>query len=185
MTEPRVPGTAQDDDRVDLPCGEHADVQDFDIGMREYACTCGETHAVVMDMHPPSRFFPESIVSVLREAISPAPDDEFDEFGTPHLMGAVMEQLPDEVVAVDGTENGAVGWAMLWVTEMGARELHEIVVELMVELMDHAVSHADSDATASEFEDQMADFDVTEFVEAYREAREWDDESGPRQRDAR
>ncbi|WP_232702755.1 DUF5815 family protein [Halobacterium wangiae] len=185
MTEPRVPGTEANDDRIDLPCGERADQGTFDIGMREYACTCGDQHAVVMDMHPPSRFFPESIVSVLREAIAPAEDDQFDEFGTPHLMGAVMEQLPDDVVAVDGTENGTVGWAMLWVTEMDARELHGVVVELMVELMDHAVSHADSDATATEFEEQMTDFDVAEFVDAYREAREWEDESGPRGGDAR
>jgi len=177
MTEPRVPGTEEeDDDWVDLPCGEQAHVQDFDLGMREYACSCGDTHAVVMDMHPPSRFFPESIVGVLKEAISPAEDDEFDEFGTPHLMGAVMEQLPEEVVAVDAAENGSVGYALLWVTEMDARDLHEVVVELVVELMDHAVSHAETEAPKSEFEDQMLEFDVQEFVEEYREAREFEDE---------
>jgi hypothetical protein len=184
MTEPRVPGTEEDDDWVDLPCGERAHVKDFDLGMREYACSCGDAHAVVMDMHPPSRFFPESIVEVLTEIVEPADSDEFEEFGTPHMMGAVMEQLPEEVVAVDAANDGSVGYALLWVTDMDARELHDDLVELMVELMDHAVSHAD-DAAAAQFEEQMADFDVAAFVDAYRGAREWDDESGPRDADAR
>jgi len=184
MTEPRVPGTDEDDDWVDLPCGERAHMKDFDLGMREYACSCGDTHAVVMDMHPPSRFFPESIADVLRETVEPAESDNFEEFGTPHLMGAVMEQLPEEVTAVEAANDGSVGYAMLWVTEMDGRELHEAVVELMVELMDHAVSHAD-DAAAEQFEAQMAEFDVSEFVDDYRGAREWDDESGPRDDDAR
>jgi hypothetical protein len=121
---------------------------------------------------------------VLTATVEPAEDDEFEEFGTPHLLGAVMEQLPEEVVAVEAANDGSVGYAMLWVTEMDGRELHEVVVELMVELMDHAVSHAD-DAAAAQFEDQMADFDVAEFVDAYRGAREWDDESGPRDAGAR
>jgi hypothetical protein len=185
MTEPRVPGTESDDEWVDLPCGERAHVKDFDLGMREYACSCGDTHAVVMDMHPPSRFFPESIVAVLEEAITPAETDEFEEFGTPHLMGAVMEQLPEGVVAVDGSENGSVGYALLWVTDMDSRELHEVVVELVVELMDHAVSHAERESSKSEFQEQMLDFDVTAFVDEYREAREWEDESGPRENEAR
>jgi hypothetical protein len=176
MTEPRVPGAEDDDDWVDLPCGEQAHVKDFDLGMRAYECSCGGTHAVVMDMHPPSRFVPESIVAVLKEAVTPAPDDEFEEFGTPHLMGSVMEQLPEDIVAVDGSENGSVGYALLWVTDMDARELHEVVVELVVELMDHAVSHADGDDTASEFEQQMQEFDVSAFVDRYREAREFEDE---------
>ena len=185
MTEPRVPGTEEDDDWVDLPCGERAHRKDFDLGMREYACSCGGAHAVVMDMHPPSRFFPESIVEVLKATVEPAESDDFEEFGTPHLMGAVMEQLPEEVVAVEAANDGSVGYALLWVTEMDARGLHEVVVELTVELMDHAVSHADSDATAAEFEEQMTDFDVTAFVEDYRAAREWEDESGPRGGEAR
>ena len=179
-----MPGTEEDDDWVDLPCGERAHRKDFDLGMREYACSCGDTHAVVMDMHPPARFFPESIVEVLKETVEPAESDEFEEFGTPHLMGAVMEQLPEEVTAVEAANDGSVGYALLWVTEMDARGLHEVVVELTVELMDHAVSHA-GDAAAAQFEDQMADFDVAEFVAAYRDAREWDDESGPRDADAR
>jgi hypothetical protein len=175
MTEPRVPGT-DDEDWVDLPCGEQAHVKDFDMGMREYECSCGDAHAVVMDMHPPSRFFPESIVEVLTEAIEPAESDQFDEFGTPHLMGAVMEQLPEEVVAIEQSENGSVGYALCWVTDPDARELHAIVVELVVELMDHAVSHAESEAPKSEFEEQMLDFDVEAFVEEYREARDFEDE---------
>jgi hypothetical protein len=129
-----------------------------------------------MDMHPPSRFFPESIVEVLTEAIEPAESDQFDEFGTPHLMGAVMEQLPEEVVAIEQSENGSVGYALCWVTDPDARELHAIVVELVVELMDHAVSHAESEAPKSEFEEQMLDFDVEAFVEEYREARDFEDE---------
>ncbi|WP_336036276.1 DUF5815 family protein [Halobacterium yunchengense] len=176
MTEPRVPGTGEDEDWVELPCGERAHVKDFDLGMREYACACGDRHAVVMDMHPPSRFVPESIVGVLREAVTPAPDDQFDEFGTAHLMGAVMEQLPEDVVAVDQSENGSVGYALLWVADMDARDLHEVVVEVVVELMDHAVSHADDDSTASEFERQLQEFDVAAFVETYREQREFEDE---------
>ncbi|MGB9964889.1 DUF5815 family protein [Halobacterium sp. CBA1126] len=176
MTEPRVPGAEDDDAWVDLPCGEQAHVKDFDLGMREYDCSCGETHAVVMDMHPPSRFVPEDIVGVLKEAVTPAPDDEFEEFGTPHLMGAVMEQLPEDIVAVDESENGSVGYALLWVTDLDARELHEVVVELVVELMDHAVSHADDSGTESEFEQQMEEFDVSEFVDAYRAQRDFDDE---------
>jgi len=175
MTEPRVPG-AEDDGWVELPCGEEAHVKDFDMGMREFECSCGATHAVVMDMHPPSRFVPEDIVAVLQEAVTPAPDDEFDEFGTPHLLGAVLEQLPESVEAVDQSENGSVGYALMWVTDMESRELHEVVVELVVELMDHAVSHADDDGTASEFEAQMREFDVGEFVEAYRARRDFDDE---------
>ena len=108
--------------------------------------------------------------------MTPAPDDEFEEFGTPHLMGAVMEQLPEDIVAVDESENGSVGYALLWVTDLEARELHEVVVELVVELMDHAVSHADDSGTESEFEQQMQEFDVSEFVDAYRAQRDFDDE---------
>lgn len=176
MTEPRVPGTEEDDDWVDLPCGEQAHVQDFDLGMREYACSCGDAHAVVMDMHPPSRFVPEAIVDVLKQAVEPADGDQFEEFGTPHLMGAVMEDVPEDVTAVDAQENGSVGYALLWVTTMDARDLHEVVVELVVELMDHAVSHAETEGPKSEFETQMHDFDVEAFVDQYRSEREFEDE---------
>ncbi|MFC7167599.1 DUF5815 family protein [Halospeciosus flavus] len=187
MPNPRVPdpdpgedggdsgGDDQTDDGfVDLPCGERVHVQNLDMGMREYECVCGSAHAVVMDMHPPSRWFPESIVAVLEETVEPSEDDEFETFGTPHLMGAVLEEFPDDVVAYDASKNGAVGAALVWLTDFDARTLHEYVVELVVELMEHAVSHSESGA--SEFEEQMMAFDVAEFVDEYREAREFEDE---------
>lgn len=178
MTEPRVPGTdATPDDAVfELPCGETASPHEFDLGMREFECACGDVHAVVMDMHPPSRWFPESIVAVLQESVKPSPDDEWDEFQTPHLLGAVMEDLPDDVVAHDASDDGNVGYAVLWVTSMDARALHEAIVELVVELMDHAVSHAKNDSMTAEFEAQMLDFDVSAFVEEYRAQRDFEDE---------
>jgi hypothetical protein len=177
MTEPRVPGTEEeDDDWVDLPCGEQAHLKDFDMGMRNYACSCGDTHAVVMDMHPPSRWVPESIVDVLVEAVEPAEGDDFEEFGTPHLMGAVLEELPEDVTAVDASENGSVGYAMCWVTDLDARELHGVVVELVVELMDHAVSHAEAESSKTEFQEQLEEFDVEEFVDVYRQQRDFEDE---------
>ncbi len=103
-------------------------------------------------------------------------DDAFEEFGTPHLMGSVMEEFPDEIVAVDATDDGRVGYAMLWVSSFDARTLHEHVVELVVELMEHAVSHARDDGAQGAFEEQMLDFDVSEFVDLYRRERDWRDE---------
>jgi hypothetical protein len=38
--------------------------------------------------------------------------------------------------------------------------------------MEHAVSHADDDAAVAAFEDRMLEFDVAEFVEAYRAERD-------------
>ncbi|AFZ73928.1 DUF5815 family protein [Natronobacterium gregoryi] len=171
MAEPRIPGS--DPERhLELPCGQTIDPHDIDLGMREYACPCGESHAAVTDVHPPSRFFPESLVAVLQETIET--DDEFDEFGTPHLMGVVLEEFPEEVVTYDGSDDGAVGYAMVWLTDFDSRRLHEIVVELVVELMDHAVSHADDDSAISEFESQMLEFDVSEFVDQYRAQRNFE-----------
>jgi len=175
MAEPRIPGSGPGGS-LRLPCGETVRVADLDLGMREYHCPCGEAHAVVMDPHPPSRFLPESIVEVLREAIATSPDDEFEEFGTPHLMGTVMDDFPDEVVAYDTSEDGSVGFAIVWVADFDARRLHEIVVELMVELMEHAVSHAEDEAAMSAFEADMASFDVEAFVDEYREVRDFEDE---------
>jgi hypothetical protein len=40
--------------------------------------------------------------------------------------------------------------------------------------MDHAVSHAEDEAAIEEFERQMLEFDVGEFVDEYREARDFD-----------
>ncbi|MFB6104772.1 MAG: DUF5815 family protein [Halobacteriaceae archaeon] len=172
---PGVPGTG--DLVLELPCGERVDaVQDVDMGMREYGCSCGESHAVVMDVHPPSRFVPEDTVAVLREAVEVAEADRVGEFGTTHLMGMVREELPEEVVAVDVSETGAAGYAMVWMTAMDSRALHETVVELVVQLMEHAVSHGEDDTAVEEFEAQMAAFDVEEFVDRYRDQRDFEDE---------
>ena len=173
MAEPRVPGPA-DERRVELPCGKSIDPHDIDLGMYEYRCSCGDAHAVVIDPHPPSRFFPESLVAVLQETIET--DDEFDRFGTPHLMGIVMEEFPEKVVVHEAGEDGAVGYAVAWITDFDSRRLHEIVVELVVELMEHAISHADDDEAISEFETQMLEFDVAEFVEQYRAQRDFESE---------
>ena len=178
MTEPRVPGTdaGTDADAFELPCGEAVTAGEFDLGMREYECVCGGTHAVVMDMHPPSRWLPESIVDVLQACVKPSEEDEWDEFQTPHIMGAVMEDIPGDVVAHDASGNPDVGYAVLWVADMDARALHEVIVELVVELMDHAVSHAEDEDMAGEFEAQMLDFDVSAFVDEYRAQRDFEDE---------
>jgi hypothetical protein len=172
MAEPRVPGESGGE--LTLPCEETIRVADLDMGLREFDCDCGATHAVVMDIHPPSRFFPEFLVDVLRETIET--EDDLGEFGTTHLMGVVMEEFPEEVVSEDVSENGNVGYSLVWVTDFDARRLHEIVVELVVELMEHAISHAEDDSAMTEFEEQMLDFDVAEFVEQYRARRDFDDE---------
>ena len=171
MAEPRVPGSRSDS--LDLPCGETVHTHDLDMGMREFGCDCGATHAVVTDVHPVSRFVPESIADVLRETIETA--DDFPEFGIAHVMGVVLEEFPEAVVSADTSDDGHVGYSMVWVTDFDSRRLHEIVVELLVELMEHAVSHADS-ATAEAFERQMHELDVGAFVEQYRREREFDSE---------
>lgn len=171
MADPRVPGS--DRGQLELPCGETVHAHQLDMGMREFGCDCGDVHAVVVDVHPVSRFVPESIGDVLRETIET--DDEFPEFGIAHVMGVVMEEFPDEVAVADVSEDGSVGYALVWVTEFDSRRLHEIVVELLVELMEHAVSHADEE-TASEFETQMLDFDVEAFVDEYRDQRDFESE---------
>jgi hypothetical protein len=172
MAEPRVPGGGGSD--LTLPCGESLSVGDLDLGVREFDCDCGETHAVVMDVHPLGRFVPESLADVLRATVEPA--DEFDEFTTAHLLGMVMEEFPDGVVAADVSEDGQVGFNLCWVSEFDARRLHEVVVELVVELMEHAMSHAGADEAMAEFEAQMLEFDVAEFVEAYRQQRDFESE---------
>jgi hypothetical protein len=174
MAEPGVP-ESEEGDGLSLPCGERIDpVRDLDMGMREYECACGATHAVVMDVHPPSRFLPEEIVAVLRGSVEV--EDEFEEFGTPHLLGAVTEEFPEEVASTDVSEDPTVGYAMVWVCAFGSRELHEYVVELVVELMEHAVGHSERAGAAADFEDQMHDFDVAEFVEQYRARRDFEEE---------
>ena len=171
MAEPRVPG--DDPGTLKLACGETVHARDIDMGMRDVRCDCGERHAVVVDVHPVSRFVPESIADVLRETIETA--DEFPEFGIAHVMGIVLEEFPDEVAVADVSEDGSVGYALVWVTDFDSRRLHETVVELLVELMEHAASHGDSD-TASAFEEQMLEFDVEAFVEQYREQRDFESE---------
>jgi hypothetical protein len=172
MAEPRVPGG--NSSTLELPCGQRVDVQELHMGMRDYRCDCGEDHAVVMDVHPLSRWVPEATVETLRAAIDTA--DDFGEFGTPHLLGMVTEEFPDSVVSADVSDDGSVGYALVWMTDFDARRLHEVVVELIVELMEHAVSHASDDSAVSEFEEQMFDFDVEEFVRLYREQRDFEDE---------
>ncbi len=173
MAEPRIPG--DESERLELPSGTSIDPRQLDLGMREYVDSSADTrHAVVMDIHPPSRFFPESFVAVLRELVDTA--DDFDQFGTPHLMGIVLEEFPEQVAVYDGSDDGTVGYSMVWVTEFDARRLHEIIVELVVELMEHAISHADDAAAIEEFESQMLSFDVAEFVEEYRSVRDFESE---------
>jgi hypothetical protein len=171
MAEPRVPGGGPGE--LQLPCGETVRALDVDMGMREISCACGDRHAVVVDVHPISRFVPEDIADVLRETVET--DDEFPEFAMPHLMGVVIEEFPDSVAVADVSENGQVGYALLWISTFDSRRLHEVVVELLVEMMEHAVSHGD-ETTKSEFETQMLNFDVGAFVEEYREKREFESE---------
>ena len=169
MTKPRVPGSRETG--IDLPCGESVAVSTLDMGLREFECSCGARHAVVMDVHPLSRFVPESLVSVLETAIEPTDGGTFD---TRHLMGVVLEEFPEEVVGEDVSEDTDVGYAWVWVAEFDSRRLHEVVVELVVELMDHAVSHAENDAARHEFESQLQEFDVEAFVDAYRRERDFE-----------
>ncbi|WP_251342708.1 DUF5815 family protein [Haloplanus halophilus] len=170
MTNPGVPGDTRE---IDLPCGESVPVTEFDLGMREFECPCGDAHAVVMDVHPPERFLPEFLVEVLRETVETT-SEEMPEFDTPHLLGVVLEEFPAKVATADLSEEGDVGYALLWVTEFDARRLHEVVVELVIELMEHAVSHAEDDDTIQEFERRMLEFDVATFVDQYREERDLD-----------
>lgn len=170
MSAPRVPGGRGA--VLTPPCGTEVNVYDLDLGTREYACDCGENHAVVMDVHPPTRFFPQFLVEVLEETIEPT--DEFDSFGTPHLMGMVMDEFPNAVTTETVAEDGEVGYALVWVTDFNDRRLHEIVVELVVELMEHAVSHADDESAMERFESEMLDFDPEEFVTIYRNERDFE-----------
>jgi len=174
MTQPRVPGSGGEGDEITLSCGEQIDPRSLDMGLREIDCECGDRHAVVLDVHPPSRFLPESLVDVLREAVEPA--DDFEEFGTAHLLGMVIEEFPEDVVTAEFADDGNVGWALVWVTSFDGRRLHEVIVELVVELMDHVVSHSDDSDASSAFETQMREFDVAEFVDRYRRQRDFDSE---------
>lgn len=168
MAEPHVPGNRRSVLR--LACGETVDPRDLDLGLREWRCSCGATHAVVMDVHPPERFLPSFLVETLQGAVDVA--DSFGEFGTPHLMGLVLEEFPEEVAVADVSDDGTVGNALVWMTDFDARRLHEIIVELVIELMEHAVSHAEDESALSTFEESMQSFDIPTFVEDYRATRE-------------
>lgn len=170
MASPRVPNERGDE--IELPCGETIHARTLDLGVREFDCDCGAAHAVVMDVHPPSRFVPEGLVDVFREVIET--EDDFGEFGTPHVMGSVLEEFPDRMVTHDASEDGEVGYALLWIAEFDSRRLHEIVVELLVELMDHAISHSEDPDASAAFDEKLSEFDVVEFVEAYRRQRDFD-----------
>ena len=176
MPQPRVPGGG--DTQIDLPCGESTRLTAIDLGVRELRCACGDCHAVVTDVNPPDRFLPPFLVEVLREAVETT-DEELGEFGTPHLMGIVMEEFPDRVVAADASEEPDVGYAAVWIADQPARRLHEVIVELVVELMEHAVSHSDDPTAVSQFERRMLEFDVSEFVDRYREERELEEDDVP------
>ncbi len=172
MAQPGVPGGPAHE--LALSCGETVDVHDLDLGMRELACACGERHAVVTDAHPLGRFVPEFLGDVLEETIEPA--DEFDSFSTPHLMGMVLEEFPDEVASADVSDDGTVGYALIWVTRFDAQRLHEVIIELVVELMEHAISHADDGDALASFEERMLEFDVETFVAEYRRERDFETE---------
>ncbi|WP_436900432.1 DUF5815 family protein [Halovenus halobia] len=172
MAEPHVPGGT--DDHLDLPCGETVHTHDVDLGMRELACGCGATHAVVMDVHPLGRFVPDFLVDTLRATITT--DDDYDEFSTAHALAMVREEHPDDVAVADCSADGEVGYGLVWVADMDSYELHRTVVELLVELMEHAISHADDGPTVSEFEKQLEEFELDAFVDAYRSERDFEDE---------
>ena len=174
MTQPRVPGGT--DETLELACGESVRVHDLDMGMREYDCACGKTHAVVMDVHPLSRFFPEFLEEVLAETVE---TDDGGRLGIQHLMGIVIEEFPEKVASADVSENPDIGYVMAWMTDFDARRLHEIIVELVVELMEHAISHADDEGAMTDFEEAMLSFDVSEFVQEYRAQRDF---TGPHDR---
>jgi hypothetical protein len=172
MAQPGVPGGPSHE--LDLPCGETVSARSLDLGVREFSCSCGSRHAVVMDAHPLGRFVPEFLADVLRETIDT--EDEFPEFTMAHLMAMVTEEFPEEVASADCSEDGQVGYALVWVTDFDSRRLHEIVVELVVELMEHAISHAEDGDAITQFEQYMTEFDVQAFVDEYRRERNFEDE---------
>ena len=90
-------------------------------------------------------------------------------------MGMVLEEFPERVAVADVSDDGRVGYALVWLSAFDARRLHEIVVELLVELMEHAASHGDSEKK-ERFERQMTEFDIAAFVETYRREREFESE---------
>lgn len=172
MGTPHAPGSPRG--ALELPCGLEVQLDEFDMGMREYQCACGERHAVVMDVHPLGRWIPESIVDILATVIEPR--DDHETFDTIHLMGIVLEEFPDKVTVQDASEDPSVGWALLWVTSFDTRRLHHVIVELLVELMDHAIGHSEDEDVQTTFQGQLTEFDVEAFVEEYRSVRDFESE---------
>lgn len=167
MASPRIPGT--DPDAIQLPCDDSVDLSAIDLGMREYRCACGDTHAVVMDVHPASRFFPAEVVEVLRATIEPA---DGSELGTAHLMGMAIDEFPEAIAHTDVSENGRIGCQHVWIAAFDSRRLHEVLVDLVLEVMEHAMSHTEDDAARAEFDMSIEQFDVETFVERYRAERD-------------
>lgn len=153
---------------AELPCGSTVNAWSLDLGIREYTCSCGDNHAVVMGSHPPTRFLPEEFIEILRETVETA--DAFEQFGTPHLIGLVMDEYPECVTTIDTGDIGSVGHSIVWMTTFDARELHEIIVELVVDMMNHAMTHASEDPQG-QFVRYLNQFDIEEFVDEYREKR--------------
>ena len=174
MAQPGVPSDTSDS-TIELACGETIRSSDLDLGMREFRCDCGATHAVVMDPHPPTRFLPESVTEVLAETLA-AKGTETEEFGTIPLMGLVMDAHPEDLVAHDATEDGATGFAVAWISMFDSRALHETVVETVLGVMADAVTEVGDESATAAFTDHRAEFDVEEFVTEYREVRDFDDE---------
>lgn len=167
MAKPGVPGGP--DHRIHLPCGKSVSARDLDLGTREFECACGETHAVVMDTDPLTRFVPEFLADALQEAIET--EHAHREFSTTHLLGLVAEEHPDAIVTADVSDDGQVGYAIIWVAGFDARTLHAVVVDRVVDLMQQAIEQADDEAAVAEFEAYLASFEVEAFVEEYRATR--------------
>lgn len=160
---------------IELPCGETITADQLDLGMREFDCDCGATHAVVMDPHPPTRFLPAEVAEDLAATVT-AEGTETEEFGTVALMGLVMDAVPEQIVTYDAAEDGTTGFAVAWIADVDARGLHEIVVETVLSIMAEAVSEAGDDDAEAAFVEHRAEFDVEGFVDEYRDVRDFEDE---------
>ena len=57
------------------------------------------------------------------------------------------------------------GVALRWVSDLEAGEIKEVIVELVDELMEQGIRNGEEGSALNEFEGQMNDFEVTEFVE--------------------
>lgn len=172
MSDQQIPH--ENSETLSCPNGTTVRLDQFDMGMREYSCPCGSTHAVVMDVHPLARWIPEAVERIFTETVEPT--DEYETFSTIHVMGIVLEEYPEETVVYDASEDPSVGFALLWLTAMDANALHRVIVELLVELMDHAVSHSEDPSIAERFEQSLNSFDIDVFVDAYRDQRDFVDE---------